>query len=87
MVNKDVMYIWYSEVFRIVSGSAKGDAREGFSRGAVRDALIEEPYCLGDKTVRMGATNISRRCIGFKINEDNTPHEIQSIADTSRSFF
>lgn len=87
MVKNDKLYVWYAEVHKVVSNSNRGEAREAFSKGAVRDALVEEPYFDGQSTVRMGATNTNRRCLVFNLEGDNLPQELLSIAETSRNCF
>ena len=86
-VKNGVLYIWYSEVYKVVANSSRGDAREAFSKGAVRDALVEEAYYAGEATIRMGATNTARRCLTFNIEGTNIPQELASVADTARNSF
>lgn len=81
------LHIWYPEVFRVVLGSARGDMREGFSKGAVQDALKEEPYYIGMRQLRLGATNTPRRCLTFRVDGDDVPDAIKEVAETSRNVY
>ncbi len=42
------LYIWLKEVFRLVQKEYRGITRENFTENAVRAALSEEPYCIGE---------------------------------------
>jgi plasmid stabilization system protein ParE len=86
MVKDDKLYIWYAEVHKLVAGNSRGsDAREAFSRGAVRDALVEEPYYEGAATMRMGATNTTRRCLVFDVKSITVPQEFTAVVETARN--
>lgn len=86
MVRQDKLYVWYAEVHKLVAGNSRGsDAREAFSRGAVRDALVEEPYYDGTATMRIGATNTTRRCLVFDATRLDLPQEFISVVETARS--
>lgn len=86
MVRNDKLYVWYAEVHKLVAGNSRGsDAREAFSRGAVRDALVEESYFEGAVTMRMGATNTTRRCLVFDANSPNLPQEFVAVVETARN--
>ena len=87
MIKNDVMYIWYAEVFKAVHDSARGEAREAFSRGAVRDALIDEKYYAGDATQRLGPTNTNRRCLSFDLKHKSVPQELLAVAETAHNSF
>jgi len=86
MVRADKLYVWYAETHKLVAGNSRGaDAREAFSRGAVRDALVEETYYEGAATMRMGATNTTRRCLVFDVNHPDAPQEFTAVCETARS--
>lgn len=87
MVKNNQLFVWYAEVFKVVANSNRGEARESFSKGAVRDALVEEHYFSGQSTIRLGATNTARRCLVFNLDGDNIPQEIKSVAETSSNSF
>ena len=87
LVQNGKMYIWYAEAFKAVANSIRTGEREAFSKGAVRNALVEESYYAGTGTIRMGATNSNRRCMIFNVEGDNIPHEILAIAETARNAF
>lgn len=86
MVRNDKLYVWYAEVHKLVAGNSRGsDAREAFSRGAVRDALVDEGYYDGAAPMRMGATNTTRRCLVFDVNDVNVTQEFTSVVETARN--
>lgn len=83
-VRNDKLYVWYAETYSLVAGNNRGaDAREAFSKGAVRDALVEESYFERMATMRMGATNTTRRCLVFDMKAPNLPQEFLSVAETA----
>lgn len=84
MVKSNKLYVWYAEVHKLVAGNSRGsDAREAFSRGAVRDALMDEPYYEGSGTARIGATNVIRRCLIFNAEGVGLPQEFTSVVETA----
>lgn len=87
MVKNNKLYIWYAEAYKVVANSNRAEMREAFSKGAVRDALVEEHYFEGQSTIRMGATNTSRRCLVFNLEAENLPQELQAVAETARNSF
>lgn len=85
-VKNDRLYVWYTEVHKLVAANSRGsDAQEAFSRGAVRDALLEEPYYEAVGSTRLGATGTTRRCLVFKTIGDSLPQEFLSVVETTRN--
>ena len=85
-VRNDKLYVWYAETHSLVAGNNRGsDAREAFSKGAVRDALVEEVYFERTATMRMGATDTTRRCLVFNVNHPEAPQEFLAVVETARS--
>lgn len=88
MVSGDKLYVWYAETHKLVAGDTRGnDSREAFSKGAVRSALIEEPYYDSQRTMRLGATNTTRRCLVFNINHPDVPQEFSAVVETANCVF
>ena len=87
MIKNDKMYVWYAEVFKVVNHSTRGESRESFSKGAVRDALVEEPSFVEATTIRLGPTNTARRCLVFDLKSPHVPQEMASVAETAESSF
>ena len=79
MVKDGKLHIWYKEAFRICSNNLRGDNKEGFSAGAVRDALMEEASFIEPKPVRMGVNGVQRRALVFDIEKGS--EELKAVAE------
>lgn len=80
--DKNTLYMWYAEVFSIVMNNARGSTRETFSKGAIRDALKDEPYFKGFVQTRL-VGNTQRRCIA--IDRSAISPELESIFTQAES--
>jgi hypothetical protein len=69
--------VWMAEVFRIVENSNRG--KEWFSKTAIKHALREEPYYVGESLERLH--NVQRRCMVFRM--DGAPENLLAIAEAS----
>lgn len=76
------LFVWIPEVCRIVE-SNRGYSRENFSTTAIKQALKEERYYVGETSRRIGATSAVRRCMVFDVA--TAPDDVQAIALASRS--
>ena len=72
----ELVYVWFSEIFRIVK---REDARnpDPFSSRAIKASIIEEPYFVVESRKRVGLGNDIRRVLVF--NFDKMPDSLKTI--------
>jgi hypothetical protein len=78
-VDGDYLYIWQSEVFRIVDKEIRGKDGESFTRRALLDLLRDKDYVEEvELRTSMGLSGVVRRTV--KINLNKAPEVFQNIA-------
>ena len=80
-VEGDALFVWFTEVFRIVSSATRHDTAEPFSKRALLEAIREEPYFMEECRTRMGMGDHLRRVI--KLDLTKTPEVLQNIGSFS----
>lgn len=75
------LYVWMTEVFRIVEKELVHSAREEFSKKAILELLKEEPWCVANDARAVMADGVQRRVLKF--NLDNAPDYVKVLGEYS----
>lgn len=75
------LFVWMTEVFRIVEKELVHSAREEFSKKAIMELLKEEPWCTATDARAVMADGVQRRVLKF--NLDNAPEYVKVLGEYS----
>lgn len=75
------LYVWMTEVFRIVEKELVHSAREEFSKKAILELLKEEPWCVQTDARALMADGVQRRVLKF--NLENAPEYVKVLGEYS----
>lgn len=75
------LYVWMTEVFRIVEKELVHSAREEFSKKAILELLKEEPWCISTDARQVMADGVQRRVLKF--NLENAPEYVKVLGEYS----
>ena len=75
----NLLYVWYSEVFRLFQKDTSFTNKQKFSKNAILSSLKEEGYYVGADRKVIGMAGNSRRCIILDVSK--SPEPIQTISD------
>lgn len=79
-VENDVLYMWFTDIYRVMNESKRDPTEEIFTKEAVKSALKEEEYFMEEKITRMGVAGVSRRVMTFDLKREDLPGSLKSIA-------
>lgn len=76
------LYIWIKEVFRLVQKEYRGITKENFTEGAIRAALSEEPYCIGEGVKKpMGMNKTIHRVFIIDLKHPQVLESLENIGN------
>lgn len=79
----DFLYLWFSEIFRIVNKEKRNDTEEVFSKQAIYNSIRESKYFVEETRKSMGMNGTIRRVL--KLNLTEAPEALQSIGSFIRN--